>query len=650
MANAINNNMFLVNAPAGSGKTTFIKDKINEIVSNDKDCKILCITYTNRAADELISKINSKNVKISTIHSFVSEFFKIYFSNKDIIELYFETYKGDILDRINNISNDERNEIANQKYKEEHEGNLSFEYLKNNTKSISYNELPFNSLYYGGLSHDALLSFAEILLNKYPIIKKRLSSLYKFIFIDEYQDTSANILRFFYNAVKDSQTTLFLCGDKMQQIYKNYDGTFENELSTFNNSDFLLRTNYRSSQSIVTVLNNIYNDPSFVQKVSSIQKQGNKPQIYIAEDVNSTLNAIEDITPKILKLFIYNKDRFEKIGAKNLYEKVSDMEKYSFGSKNSPVDVLLTNDIDNPDPLFRLLFEINDFLKKYKLKQYGLLVQKINNKKSKIYNKELLKINKHEDKKNFQNLIESIYSKYNEDILIIDFLKFLNDKQFLLNSVTENYFEDSEENEYLTVLVQSIEEFRKLCEYIENPKISTQHGVKGEGHDEVVFIAEDSTRNPYVRMYDFFELLAKNEVRYNEFEKFYYEYVKDIRNFEYLNNIKLSELKKDTYNQYVNSLNELLQSLNQKYNNNVYYNFFFSDAYASYLSRPGVTKFNNAVKINNIFGTLIAYKLFYVGCSRAKEILKVIVERSKIDSFYNEFKTKMQQLGFDIIE
>lgn len=650
MANAINNNMFLVNAPAGSGKTTFIKDKINEIVSNDKDCKILCITYTNRAADELISKINSKNVKISTIHSFISEFFKIYFSNKDIIELYFETYKGDILDRINNISNDERNEIANQKYKEEHEGNLSFEYLKNNTKSISYNELPFNSLYYGGLSHDALLSFAEILLDKYPIIKKRLSSLYKYIFIDEYQDTSANILRFFYNAVKDSQTTLFLCGDKMQQIYKNYDGTFENELSTFNNSDFLLRTNYRSSQSIVTVLNNIYNDPSFVQEVSNIQKQGNKPQVYIAEDVNLTLNAIEDITPKILKLFIYNKDRFEKIGAKNLYEKVSDMEKYSFGSKNSPVDVLLTNDIDNPDPLFRLLFEINDFLKKYKLKQYGLLVQKINNKKSKIYNKELLKINKHEDKKNFQNLIESIYSKYNEDILIIDFLKFLNDKQFLLNSVTENYFEGSEENEYLTVLEQSIEEFRKLCEYIENPKISTQHGVKGEGHDEVVFIAEDSTRNPYVRMYDFFELLAKNEVRYNEFEKFYYEYVKDIRNFEYLNNIKLSELKKDTYNQYVNSLNELLQNLNQKYNNNVYYNFFFSDAYASYLSRPGVTKFNNAVKINNIFGTLIAYKLFYVGCSRAKEILKVIVERSKIDSFYNEFKTKMQQLGFDIIE
>lgn len=650
MANAINNNMFLVNAPAGSGKTTFIKDKINEIVSNDKDCKILCITYTNRAADELISKINSKNVKISTIHSFISEFFKIYFSNKDIIELYFETYKGDILDRINNISNDEQNEIANQKYKEEHEGNLSFEYLKNNTKSISYNELPFNSLYYGGLSHDALLSFAEILLDKYPIIKKRLSSLYKYIFIDEYQDTSANILRFFYNAVKDSQTTLFLCGDKMQQIYKNYDGTFENELSTFNNSDFLLRTNYRSSQSIVTVLNNIYNDPSFVQEVSNIQKQGNKPQIYIAEDVNLTLNAIEDITPKILKLFIYNKDRFEKIGAKNLYEKVSDMEKYSFGSKNSPVDVLLTNDIDNPDPLFRLLFEINDFLKKYKLKQYGLLVQKINNKKSKIYNKELLKINKHEDKKNFQNLIESIYSKYNEDILIIDFLKFLNDKQFLLNSVTENYFEGSEENEYLTVLEQSIEEFRKLCEYIENPKISTQHGVKGEGHDEVVFIAEDSTRNPYVRMYDFFELLAKNEVRYNEFEKFYYEYVKDIRNFEYLNNIKLSELKKDTYNQYVNSLNELLQNLNQKYNNNVYYNFFFSDAYASYLSRPGVTKFNNAVKINNIFGTLIAYKLFYVGCSRAKEILKVIVERSKIDSFYNEFKTKMQQLGFDIIE
>ena len=649
MANTVSENMFLINAPAGSGKTTFIKNKINEIIENNKTCNILCITYTKRAAEELMAKINSKNVKIATIHSFISEFLKIYFSNRKVIDLYFETYKENILNRINNPSNDEQINITNQKYKEEHDGNLSFEYIKNNTKSISYNELSYNSFYNGGLSHDALLSFAEILLDKFPIIKRRLSSLYKYIFIDEYQDTSASILRFFYNSVKDTQTKLFLCGDKMQQIYKNYDGTFEEYLTKFNSSTYLLNTNYRSSECIVTVLNNIYNDSSFIQKISDIQEKGNKPQVYITEDANSTLNTIEDETPKIFKLFIYNKERFEKIGAKNLYEQVSNMEKYSFGKKYSPVDVLLKNDIDNPDPLFKLLFELNDFLKKYKLKQYGLLIQKINNKKHKIYNKDTLKINKHEDKNNFQTLIESIYNKYNENIKILEFLKFINDKNFVLNSIIENYLEDTENNEYSNVLEQNIGEFRKLCEYLETPKISTQHGVKGEGHDEVVFIAEDSG-NPSVKMYKFFELMAKNDICYNEFENFYYEYIKDVNDFENKNNIKVLELKKDTYNQYASSLNELLHKLNQKYNNNLYYKFFFWDSYQLYVQKSGVTKFRNAINPNNIFGTLIAYKLFYVGCSRAKKTLKIIVKRSKLDGFYNEFKDKIQKLGFDVLE
>lgn len=649
MANTVSENMFLINAPAGSGKTTFIKNKINEIIENNKTCNILCITYTKRAAEELMAKINSKNVKIATIHSFISEFLKIYFSNRKVIDLYFETYKENILNRINNPSNDEQINITNQKYKEEHDGNLSFEYIKNNTKSISYNELSYNFFYNGELSHDALLSFAEILLDKFPIIKRRLSSLYKYIFIDEYQDTSASILRFFYNSVKDTQTKLFLCGDKMQQIYKNYDGTFEEYLTKFNSSTYLLNTNYRSSECIVTVLNNIYNDSSFIQKISDIQEKGNKPQVYITEDINSTLNTIEDETPKIFKLFIYNKERFEKIGAKNLYEQVSNMEKYSFGKKYSPVDVLLKNDIDNPDPLFKLLFELNDFLKKYKLKQYGLLIQKINNKKHKIYNKNTLKINKHEDKNNFQTLIESIYNKYNENIKILEFLKFINDKNFVLNSIIENYLEDTENNEYSNVLEQNIGEFRKLCEYLETPKISTQHGVKGEGHDEVVFIAEDSG-NPSVKMYKFFELMAKNDVCYNEFENFYYEYIKDVNDFENKNNIKVLELKKDTYNQYASSLNELLHKLNQKYNNNLYYKFFFWDSYQLYVQKSGVTKFRNAINPNNIFGTLIAYKLFYVGCSRAKKTLKIIVKRSKLDGFYNEFKDKIQKLGFDVLE
>lgn len=52
MANKLNN-CYLINAPAGSGKTTEIKSIVQRcIIDNPKD-NILCITYTNRAADEL---------------------------------------------------------------------------------------------------------------------------------------------------------------------------------------------------------------------------------------------------------------------------------------------------------------------------------------------------------------------------------------------------------------------------------------------------------------------------------------------------------------------------------------------------------------------------------------------------------------------
>lgn len=53
MANEIEKNIYLVNAPAGSGKTTKIKKMIVEhTISSPRD-NILCITYTNRAVDEL---------------------------------------------------------------------------------------------------------------------------------------------------------------------------------------------------------------------------------------------------------------------------------------------------------------------------------------------------------------------------------------------------------------------------------------------------------------------------------------------------------------------------------------------------------------------------------------------------------------------
>lgn len=266
-------NCFLVNAPAGSGKTTQIKAMVQKCITDNPQDNILCITYTNRAADELSKDFSMKNVFVGTIHSFLHNFMKRYFAHDDILELYYEVYGINIKQRIENSAQDDHITTSNEKYKDKY-GDLTYELVKKNIKTISYNESPFNSLYYGGLSHDDLISFSKCIFDHYPVIRKRISSKYQFIFIDEYQDTMADVLRIFYESVVDSRTRLYLFGDRMQQIYKNYDGSFEEQFEAFDTTQALL-TNYRSVTDIVNLLNKIYNDPSLEQDNSAEMKSVN---------------------------------------------------------------------------------------------------------------------------------------------------------------------------------------------------------------------------------------------------------------------------------------------------------------------------------------------------------------------------------------
>lgn len=88
MADEVNENIFLVNAPAGSGKTTWIRQQVESyLLRNPKD-NILCITYTNRAAEELGRDLEQSRVYFGTIHSFINDFIGSFFSHKEIIDLY----------------------------------------------------------------------------------------------------------------------------------------------------------------------------------------------------------------------------------------------------------------------------------------------------------------------------------------------------------------------------------------------------------------------------------------------------------------------------------------------------------------------------------------------------------------------------------
>ncbi|UZJ64673.1 AAA family ATPase [Sphingobacterium sp. KU25419] len=60
---------FVLQGGAGSGKTESLKQIIHYISENHPTKKIVCITHTNLAADEIKHRVNNPKHKISTIHS-----------------------------------------------------------------------------------------------------------------------------------------------------------------------------------------------------------------------------------------------------------------------------------------------------------------------------------------------------------------------------------------------------------------------------------------------------------------------------------------------------------------------------------------------------------------------------------------------------
>lgn len=190
MANELEKNIYLVNAPAGSGKTTKIKQMIVEHTISCPRDNILCITYTNRAVDELKKGITNNHITISTIHSFINSLIAPFFTLPQTKELYWSIFEQRIQQRIKNIAQDKKIEKSNKKYIEKY-GGLTDSIIKDNIRGISYGETEFTSLYYGRLSHDDLLMFARVLMERYPNIRKKISNKYQVVFIDEYQDTSA---------------------------------------------------------------------------------------------------------------------------------------------------------------------------------------------------------------------------------------------------------------------------------------------------------------------------------------------------------------------------------------------------------------------------------------------------------------------------
>ena len=647
MADAIVENLFLVNAPAGSGKTTWIRKNVRKYLLQNPNDNVLCITYTNRAAEELGKDVDSNRVYFGTIHSFINDFIGSFFSHESILELYWEVYKNQIVERIENISQNGNWAESNMRYIEKY-GGLTPEIVRSNITMISYNQAPFNSLYRGALGHDDLISFTRLAVERFPVIKKKISDKYQVVFIDEYQDTATDVLQIFYSSMIGKKSKLYLLGDKMQQIYRNYNGGFETYFNIFNKS-INLSVNYRTTPKIVSILNKIYNDECYKQTAYEKNRDENMdflPEVRIVTDIEKNVSELMEQYKDSLILYLSNKSRFYNIGVGELYDAYSGMEKYSFGKKYNAVDVLTKEEIRENDALLSFLFTVNIIVDYFTKEFYGE-VFRIIRKAGTYFNCEKFSIRKHIDKHLVKDKLDDIVALYNElSTTVDDFLSLCAEKKYIRE---EFYSAVVEENDYQLVKNVKVQEVKVLADYMSDPKISTQHGVKGESHDTVVFVADNSRSNPVVHMSKFFEMWSNIDITLSEFDAFYYIYSQMLNQIENKIGMKCSQLKADTYISVASIIDEELQAFTKKNETNPYYIQLLKVKMDKYFGKKNVTNVKECLKEGTVYGPLCAYRLFYVGCSRAKRNLVIMINKKDIEGFEDKLRNKLMITGFNVL-
>ena len=236
-----NNKNFVLDAGAGSGKThTLIETLKNLLEWRGKEYgytgrKIACITYTNVAADEIMSRINDDpRVHVSTIHSFLWSIIGNYQKElrESLIEMNgtWETGK-----RVENLA-----------------AELGY-------KDISY--VDYRDFRKGKIGHDDVIELSYLMFNTYPKLSRFVADLYPVIFIDEYQDTNEKVIDIILNTIGDrykGRVSIGLFGDWMQSIYESGVGKVDPEDRGLER--IVKEENYRSSNRVVQVLNKIRGD------------------------------------------------------------------------------------------------------------------------------------------------------------------------------------------------------------------------------------------------------------------------------------------------------------------------------------------------------------------------------------------------------
>ena len=295
----------LVVAGAGSGKTFTIVNKIKYLLDNNiyKENELLVISFTNESVNDLKRKIDY-NLDIMTFHKLA-----ITLINNPDMKISNEYYLKYIINEYFNSYgkyNKKQNKIIKRILQEMDIDNLKkliFTFI--NLYKSNYNDINYLLNLYQK-SHFINKIYFKIILEIYHIYNQEIESSnlydfndmikiatnninnniiktnYKYIIIDEFQDTSLNRFKLIDAIMKQNNAKIFVVGDDYQSIYRfsgcNLD-IFLNFNKLVSNLNIInLDYNYRNPKEIIDVANSfIMKNKNQIKKETICLKNINKP-------------------------------------------------------------------------------------------------------------------------------------------------------------------------------------------------------------------------------------------------------------------------------------------------------------------------------------------------------------------------------------
>jgi len=329
------NGPLLIVAGAGSGKTKVLTSRIAHIIKEKKAFpnQILSVTFTNKAAKEMQSRVsailNSEAIGLSwlgTFHSICAKLLRKHAPAAELTSNFTIIDTDDQVRLIKNICKAENIDIKQlaPKYilsiidRWKNKGFYPTEVIINKNDIYEKTVLPLYKIYQQKLLDLNACDFGDLILHVVKILERNLdireiySNNFKYILVDEYQDTNYIQSRWL-NLLSEKHQNLCCVGDDDQSIYSWRGAEIKNFLEfdqVYKNSKVIrLEENYRSSQNILSVASNlIANNQNRVGKtLKTTMEEGDLVKLNCFKNgKDEAIGVSDEIEKKLKKKYSFN--------------------------------------------------------------------------------------------------------------------------------------------------------------------------------------------------------------------------------------------------------------------------------------------------------------------------------------------------------